>query len=320
MRDPYDVLGVPRKATDAEVKKAFRALAKKHHPDTHASDPKAVKKFQEISAAYEILGDKEKRAQFDRGEIDANGQPKGFDQGFQPGAGPFGGGGFEGARGRTGRTGPGGFEFQWSGGPEGAHGEDIFADILGGLGGGGSRRRNQPRKGADVRLQTTVTLQEAATGGARRVIAGDGRELEVRIPPGVKDGQQIRLRGQGGPGERGGPAGDALIDIAIAPHPYFERDGRDLHLDLPVTLKEAVLGAKVPVPTLTGSVAVTVPPHSNSGKVLRLKGKGLPGAGGEQPGDLYARLIVTLPDSTDPELDAFAQSWDHAYDPRAKLK
>lgn len=315
MRDPYDVLGVSRKASDAEIKKAFRSLAKKHHPDTHANDPKAVKKFQEISAAYELLGDKGKRAQFDRGEIDANGQPKGFDQGFRPG-GPFGGG-FEGMRGRTGRAGPQGFEFNWSGG-EGVNAEDIFSDILGGLGGG--RRRNQPRKGADIQLKTTVTLQEAATGGLRRVIAGDGRELEVRIPAGVKEGQQIRLRGQGAPGERGGPAGDALIEIAIAPHPFFERDGRDLRMDLPVSLKEAVVGARVQVPTLTGPVAVTVPPHSNSGRVLRLKGKGLPGSGGETPGDLYARLIITLPDSADPKLDQFAASWEQSYDPRSRLK
>ena len=150
--------------------------------------------------------------------------------------------------------------------------------------------------------------------------AGDGRELEVRIPPGVKDGQQIRLRGQGAPGENGGAAGDALIEIAIAPHPFFERDGRDLRMDIPISLKEAVTGAKVQVPTLTGPVAVTVPSHSNSGRVLRLKGKGLPGTGAEQPGDLYARLIVTLPDPSDPKLDAFISSWDDQSDPRAKLK
>jgi DnaJ-class molecular chaperone len=152
------------------------------------------------------------------------------------------------------------------------------------------------------------------------VVVADGRQLEVRIPPGVKDGQQIRLRGQGVPGERGGPAGDALITITIAPHPFFERDGRDLRLDLPITLKEAVAGAKVPVPTLTGPVTVTVPPHSNSGRVLRLKGKGLPGAGGESAGDLYARLIVTLPETPDTALDDFAKSWTAGYDPRAKLK
>ncbi|HXI99957.1 MAG TPA: J domain-containing protein, partial [Micropepsaceae bacterium] len=287
MRDPYEVLGVSKKASEAEIKKAFRTLAKKHHPDKHASDPKAVKKFQEISGAYEIIGDKEKRAQYDRGEIDAAGQPKGFNPGSHPGGGGFEQG-FGGFRARPGGgAGPQSFEFEWNGNnAEGFQAEDIFADILGGLGGGGGRRRAQPRKGADVQLQTTVSLQEAALGGTRRVVLADGRQLEVRIPTGVKDGQQIRLRGQGAPGDRGGPPGDALITIAIAPHPYFERDGRDLRLDLPITLKEAVMGAKVSVPTLTGPVTLTVPPHSNTGRVLRLKAKGLPGTGGEAPGDL----------------------------------
>jgi DnaJ-class molecular chaperone len=318
MRDPYEVLGVSQKASEAEIKKAFRTLAKKFHPDTHANDPKAVKKFQEISAANEIVGDKEKRAQYDRGEIDAAGQPKGFNPGVHPGAAGFEQG-FGGFRNRAG--GPQGFEYGFGGnGPEGFQADDIFADILGGLGGGGSRRRSQPRKGADVQLQTTVALQEAALGGTRRVVLADGRQLEVRIPPGVKDGQQIRLRGQGAPGERGGPPGDALITVAIASHPYFERDGRDLRMDLPITLKEAILGAKVPVPTLTGPVTVTVPPHSNSGRVLRLKAKGLPGTGGETPGDLYARVTVALPDAPDAKLDEFAKAWDNDYDPRAKLK
>ena len=326
MRDPYDVLGVSKKASEAEIKKAFRALAKKHHPDKHANDPKAVKRFQEISAAYEIVGDKDKRAQFDRGEIDAAGQPKGFGQGFNPGGFQPGAGGFEqgfgGFKPRTGSggAGPQGFEYEFGGGAEGFRAEDIFADILGGLGGSGKGRRTQPRKGADVQLQTNVTLEEAALGGTRRVVVADGRQLEFRIPPGVKDGQQIRLKGQGAPGERGGPPGDAFITIAIAPHPLFERDGRDLRLDLPITLKEAVLGGKVPVPTLTGPVNLTLPPHSNSGRVLRLKGKGLPGVGGETVGDLYARLVVTLPDSTDSALESFVKGWDTNYDPRAKLK
>jgi DnaJ-class molecular chaperone len=313
MRDPYEVLGVSKKATEAEIKKAFRGLAKKHHPDTHGNDPKAVKRFQEINSAYEIVGDKEKRAQFDRGEIDAAGQPKGFD----PGAQGFGRGGFRGRPGAQGR-GPAGFEWSSDGG--GFSAEDIFADILGGIGGGGAKRRNQPRKGADIQLATTVSLQEAAAGGMRRVVLGDGRQLEVRIPAGVKDGQQIRLRGQGAPGERGGPPGDALIAIEIAPHPYLERDGRHLKMDLPITLKEAVAGAKVPVPTLTGEVTLTLPPHSNSGQVLRLKGKGLPSGGAEPGGDLYVRLVVTLPEGPEPKLDAFIKGWDTNYNPRAKLK
>ncbi len=323
-RDPYDVLGVSKKASEAEIKKAFRTLAKKHHPDTHANDPKAVKRFQEISAAYEVIGDKEKRAQYDRGEIDEAGQPKGFN----PGAGGQGfGHGWEGFRRQAGTQGggqgggpPGGGEFHW--GSEGGNfsTEDIFSDILGGLGGSKSRR-NQPRKGADIQFETTVSLQEAAMGGNRRVALSDGRQLDVRIPPGVKEGQQIRLRGQGAPGDRGGPPGDALISINIAPHPFLERDGRDLRMDLPITLKEAVTGAKIQVPTLSGSVTLTIPPHSNSFTVLRLKGKGLPiNTNNDPAGDLYVRLVVTLPDSPDPKLDAVIKSWDNAYDPRAKLK
>ncbi len=327
MRDPYETLGVTKKASEAEIKKAFRTLAKKHHPDTHANDPKAVKKFQEISAAYEIVGDKEKRAQFDRGEIDAAGQPKGFNQGFHPGAGAGsagfeqGFGGFRSRGGAGGGAGPQGFEFHWSGtdGSEGANADDIFADLLGGLGRGG-RRRAQPRKGPDVQLETTVSLTEAALGGTRRVVLADGRQLEARIPPGVKDGQQIRLKGQGVPGENGGPPGDAFITIHIAPHPFFERDGLDLRMELPVTLNEAILGGKIAVPTLTGSVTLTIPPHSNSGRTLRLKGKGMPGAGNESTGDLYVRLVVSVPEPADPKLDAFVKNWDNDYDPRAKLK
>lgn len=308
MRDPYDILGVTKNASEADIKKAFRALAKKHHPDTHGNDPKAVKRFQEVSAAYEILGDKEKRAQYDRGEIDAAGQPKGFGGG--------GGHGFEGFRPRGGR-GQGGFE--WSGAREGFSTEDIFADILGGLGGGG-RRRAQPRRGADIQLETSVSLHEAAMGGTRRVMLADGRQLEVRIPVGVKEGQQVRLKGQGNPGERGGPPGDALIAIKIAEHPNFRLDGRDLKMDLPITLKEAILGGKIGVPTLTGEVTLTVPPNSNSGRTLRLKGKGMPSSGSDPAGDLYLRLVVTLPEKADRELESFVKRWETEYDPRAKLK
>jgi DnaJ-class molecular chaperone len=315
-RDPYEVLGVSKKASEAEIKKAFRALAKKHHPDTHGNDPKAVKRFQEISSAYEVIGDKEKRAQYDRGEIDEAGQPKGFN----PGAGPGGfGQGWEGFRRQQQQGGRGG-EFNWSNEQGGFSAEDIFADIFGGLGGSGGRsRRSQPRKGADVQFQTTVSLEEAALGGNRRVVIDD-KQLDVRIPPGVKDGQQIRLRGQGQQGERGGPPGDALISITIAPHSYLERDGRDLRMDVPITLNEALSGAKVEVPTLYGPVTLTIPPNSNSFRVLRLKGKGLPGSGSEPAGDLYVRLIVTLPETPDPKLAAALKGWDGKYDPRAKLK
>ena len=313
MRDPYEVLGVTRKAGDAEIKKAFRGLAKKYHPDAHANDPSKVKQFQEISNAYDILGDKEKRAQFDRGEIDAAGQPRGFD----PGAGGFGG--FRPGAGAKGRQGARDFEFQWSSGNgEGFRAEDIFADLFGG--GAGRKRAAQPRRGEDVQLATTITLEEAASGTTRRVVLNDGKQIEAKIPAGVRDGQQIRLRGQGGPGERGGPAGDVLITVTIAPHAIYTVDGRDLRIELPISLKEAVLGGKVTVPTLSGPVAMSVPPNSSSGRVLRLKGKGLPAAGGDTPGDLYARLSIALPDRPDADLEKFVEGWRADYDPRAKGK
>jgi DnaJ-class molecular chaperone len=314
MRDPYDVLGVSKTASEADIKKAFRALAKKHHPDKHAGDAEAQKKFQEIGSAYDIVGDKDKRAKFDSGEIDASGNPRGFDpgaQGFR--GGPFGGGGQGGAR---------DFHFNWTdqGGDQaqGFSAEDLFSDLLGGMGGRG--RGRQPRAGQDFTVSTTVSFEEAAGGGSRRVVLPNGEQLDVKIPPGIRDGQQIRLKGRGGAGRRGGPAGDVLIQIAIAPHPYLTRDGRDLRMDLPVTLQEAVLGGKVPVPTLTGTVSLSVPANSNTGSTLRLKGKGIPAHGGEAAGDLYVKLVVTLPGKADEALKKFAEGWNATYDPRAKFE
>jgi len=313
MRDPYEVLGVSRTASEAEIKKAFRALAKKHHPDTKGGEASSQKKFQEISGAYDILGDKDKRAKFDAGEIDAQGNPRGFDpgaHGFQ--GGPFGGG--QGAR---------DFHFTWTdqSGGRGAQGgfnaEDLFSDLLGGLGG---RGRQQPRPGQDFNVSVTVSFEEAARGGSRRVVLPNGEQIDVKVPAGLRDGQQIRLRGRGGAGRRGGPAGDVLIQVSVATHPYFVRDGRDLRMDLPVTLQEAVLGGKVPVPTLTGTVTLSVPAGSNTGTVLRLKGKGIPAHGSEPAGDLYARLVVNLPDHPDPDLKTFAANWKASYDPRSKLR
>src|SRR5262245_50301945 len=216
-RDPYEVLGVSKKATEAEIKKAFRALAKKHHPDTHGNDPKAVKRFQEINSAYEVIGDKEKRAQYDRGEIDEAGAPKGFNPGQQQQG--YGQDSWEGFRRYSTQRGG---EFDWRN-ERGFSAEDIFSDIFGGLGGGGRGRQRQPRRGADIQFQTTVSLEEAALGGNRRVVLDDDRQVDVKIPPGVKDGQQIRLRGQGHQGDRGGPPGDALITVTIAPHSYLQR-------------------------------------------------------------------------------------------------
>src|SRR5580698_1879731 len=255
MRDPYDILGVSKKASEAEIKKAFRNLAKKHHPDTKGGDAAAQKKFQEISAAYDIVGDKEKRAKFDAGEIDAGGNPRGFD----PSAHGFG-------RGGGGGGGPRDFHFTWTdqepGNAQGFSAEDLFSDLLGGLGGRGGRQ--QPRQGQDFSVAVTVSFEEAARGGSRRVMLPNGEQIDVKIPAGLKDGQQIRLKGRGGAGRKGGPPGDVMIQVQVAPHPFFTREGNDLRMELPITLQETVLGAKVPVPTLTGTVSLSVPAGSNT--------------------------------------------------------
>ena len=316
MRDPYEVLGVSKGASEAEIKKAFRTLAKKHHPDTKAGDKTSQKKFQEISAAYEIVGDKEKRAKFDAGEIDAAGNAQGFDprsHGFR--GNPFGGG-----------QNPRDFVHTWTSEDAGEQAggfraEDIFADLFGGMAGGRGRARGgarAPARGEDFSVTATVSFEEAARGGERRIVLPNGEQIDVKIPAGLKDGQQIRLKGRGGAGRAGGPAGDVLIQVSVAPHPIFTREGQNLKLDLDVTLKEAVLGAKVPVSTLSGTVHLSVPPNSNSGTVLRLKGKGIParGTGSEPAGDLYVRLIVSLPDKPDTELKKFAEGWQNPYDPR----
>ena len=316
MRDPYDVLGVSKTASEAEIKKAFRALAKKHHPDKHAGDATAQKKFQEIGAAYDIVGDKEKRAKFDAGEIDATGNPRGFDpsaHGFR--GGPFGGGG---------QGGPRDFHFTWTdqqgeGGQQGFNAEDLFADLLGGLGGRGSGRQQQARQGQDFSVTMTVSFDDAARGAERRVMLPNGEQIDVKIPVGVRDGQHVRIKGRGGAGRNGGPPGDILIQISIAPHPTMRRDGNDIRMELPVTLKEAVLGGKVPVPTFSGTVTLSVPANSNTGTTLRLKGKGI-APPNTAAGDLYVKLVVTLPDRPDAGLAKFAQDWMADYDPRTKMK
>ena len=305
MRDPYTVLGVGKSATADEIKKAYRKLAKKFHPDHNKSDPKAKEKFAEANQAYEILGDEAKRGQFDRGEIDAEGKPRGFE-----GFGAGGPGGF-----RRGGAGPGGFEhyeFNMGGGGPfgGAHIDpsDIFADLFGGMRGGGAgrgRTRAAPR-GEDVQATLTVPLEEAVAGGKARVILPTGRTLEVSIPAGIEEGKQIRLKGQGqsGPGME---PGDAIVTVKIAKHPYFRVEGRDLRLDLPLTLYEAVLGGPVQVPTLGGAVELTIPPKSNGGRTLRLRGKGLPARGNDAAGDLFVTLRVMLPETIDPDLEAVAK-------------
>jgi len=309
MRDPYQVLGVPRNAGEADIKKAFRALAKKHHPDKHAGDAGAQKTFQEISAAYDILGDKDKRAQFDAGAIGNDGNAKGFDPrgGFRQGS-PFGFG-----------AGGGNRDFHFSSDDMGGGGGG-FEDILASMMGGGARRQPRAQPGQDFTATVTVSLGEAVSGGTRRVAMQNGEQIDVKIPAGVNNGQTIRVKGRGGAGRSGGPNGDVLLQVAVAPHPYIVRDGRDLRMDLPVTLKEAVLGGKVPVPTLSGTLALSVPEGANTGTTLRLKGKGVPAHGREEAGDLYVRIVITLPDKADPALKAFVEGWDTGYDPRSKLR
>jgi DnaJ-class molecular chaperone len=325
MRDPYQVLGVAKSASEAEIKKAFRNLAKKHHPDTHPGDETAKKRFQEISSAYDIVGDKDKRAKLDAGEIDASGNPRGFDPragGFR--ANPFGfGGGASGAAPGADRD----FHFSWDDNRDGSQGfsaEDIFSELMGGSRGRGGRGSAQPARGEDFAVAITASFAESVMGGTRRIVLTNGEQIDVKIPAGLRDGQQIRAKGRGGAGRQGGPNGDVLIQVTVAPHPYLSRDGNDLRMDLPVTLKEAVLGAKVPVPTLSGAINLSIPPHSNSGAVLRLKGKGVPAHGGsskpEPAGDLYVRLVIALPDQPDAALKQFAEGWQSTYDPRARMK
>jgi DnaJ-class molecular chaperone len=322
MRDPYEVLGVPRGASAAAIKSAYRKLAKKHHPDANKNDPKSAARFAELNTANEIIGDEAKRKQFDRGEIDAEGKPR-----FQ---------GFPGGDPRT-RGGPGGFEthtFRTGGaGPGGFGGGGGFEDILNSMFGGAAARGGARPGGStsfefdtggvaldlDLNVAMTVSLEESVKGVEKRVRLPTGKELNVKIPPGVVAGQQIRLKGQGetAPGHR---PGDLLITVNIAPHPFFKIEGSDLRIDLPITLYEAVLGGKVRVPTLGSPVELSIPKNTSSGRIFRLKGKGLPKPAGTA-GDLFATTRIMLPDGNDAELEALMQKWRdrHSYNPRSDL-
>jgi DnaJ-class molecular chaperone len=292
--DPYKELGVARGASQDEIKKAFRKLAKELHPDKNPGNKEADERFKRVTAAFDILGDKDKREKFDRGEIDADGREQ-----FRG----FGGGGGSGGRG------PGGFG-QSPFGQGGARGgfdnidlDEIFGGMFGGGRPGGARGGGFPGKGQDVRATLEISLEDSISGATRRIQFSDGRTLDVAIPKGAADGQTIRLKGQGMPG-RGGENGDALIELKLAPHPVFTRDGADLTMDQPVPLYDAVLGGKVPVRTPEGTVSMTIPAGSSSGKVLRLKGRGAYANG--KRGDLLAKLMIVLPEG-DAALTKLAQ-------------
>lgn len=307
--DPYKELGVARGASADDVRKAFRKLAKELHPDRNPGDKKAEERFKRVSAAFDILGDEQKRKRFDAGEIDGEGHE--IFRGFS-GAGQRPGGGFNhGFQGGPG--GPGGFGGRF----EGVDLDEIF-EMFGSRGPGAGAGGFQGR-GQDVRLKLELDLEDAIRGGVKRVAFSDGRTLDVTIPRGAAEGQVLRLKGQGAMG-RSGQHGDALVELVVKPHPVFRREGVDLHMDVPVSLPDALLGGKVEAPTPEGPVSLNVPKGSNSGSVLRLKGRGATDGRTGQRGDLFARLIVTLPDKADAKLEAFAEEWrrERPYTPKRR--
>ena len=312
--DLYQRLGLKRGASEAEIKKAYRSLAKQLHPDRNKDKPDAAKRFSEVTAAYDLLSDKDKRARYDRGEIDEDGNPKmpfgGGYGGYSQGAGP-----------RPGAA-PDGFENFNFGGAETGDLSDLFEGLFGGAqarGGGGPfggfRQRAAPQKGADVAYRLKVSFDDAVALKPQRISLADGKTIDLKLPQGLEDGTRIRLAGKGqeGPGGRG----DALVTIEIGAHRFFRRDGTNIRLDLPVTLKEAVLGAKIKVPTPEGPVMVTVPKGTSSGKVLRLKGRGFTAKDGKR-GDQLVAVEIALP-ANDAALQQFAEGWDGGGNPRAGL-
>jgi DnaJ-class molecular chaperone len=296
MRDPYQVLGVPKGASADEIKKKYRQLAKKLHPDLNPGNAEAAAKFKDVSAAYDLLSDAQKRARFDRGEIDASGAERPDRQYYRA----------------------------YAESPEGAkygnafEAEDLFADLFGRARGG----REFKIRGTDVSYTMPVDFLEAAAGAKKRVTMADGTVLDVNIPPGTEDRQTLRLKGQGQPGFGGAPAGDAYIEVHIQPHAFFTRKDNDIHLELPVSLAEAVRGGRITVPTIDGDVAMTIPKGSNTGTTLRLKGRGIVDRKSKQRGDAYVKLKIVLPEGEDADLARFVESWDKglADDVRARLR
>jgi DnaJ-class molecular chaperone len=296
----YKVLGVSKGASEAELQAAYRKLAKQWHPDVNPNDKQAEERFKRLSSAYDILSDKDKRARYDRGEIDEHGNERGF---TPPPRGRGHGGR---ARGQDGR-------FHWKSSeapPGGGFGDidEILSEMFGGARARGSRGAGFAARGEDVRGQITVDFLDAARGAKRRVSMPDGRSLEVGIPAGLENGQVLRLKGQGEPGIGSGPAGDALIEVNVRDHPQFKRKGLDIEIEQPVPLAVAVLGGKVRVPTVDSEVSLTIPKFSGSGRVLRLKGKGIRDTAGRQ-GDQLVRVMIALPEGGDAELEAILREW-----------
>jgi DnaJ-class molecular chaperone len=298
--DPYQELGVARGATADEVRKAFRKLAKKHHPDANPGDKTSEEKFKRLSAAFDILGDVDKRRKFDAGEIDADGRETARAYGPNPFA--------------EGQGAAGGFR---SANFEGVDLNDILGEMFAERGGRGFPGAGFASRGSDVRASLEIDLEDAIAGGKRRIAFSDGRTIDVTIPKGAYDGQVLRLRGQGAPGRAG--SGDALIELTLRPHPVYRREGENLVMEVPVSVPDAVLGGKVEVDTPDGPVTLTVPKGANTGSTLRLRGRGVADASGRR-GDLLARLAVTLPDAVDPELASFAEAWrrERPYSPRRR--
>ncbi|WP_428485164.1 DnaJ C-terminal domain-containing protein [Rhodopila sp.] len=298
MRDPYEILGVQRSDDEKAIRTAYRKLAKRHHPDVNPDKPEALERFKEISTAYDLLSDKDKRARFDRGEIDAEGRDvppeRPFYRDFQQGAG------FSAGQER----------YQTNGGFTQEDIEAFFSQAFNQS--GGRRGAGFAAKGRDVTYGLTVSFIDAANGTTRRLSLPDGKTLDVRIPPGTEDGHVLRLRGQGGAGVGGAAAGDALIEISVAPDPQFHHDGDDIVVDLPVTLREAVLGASLEVPTIRGSVRLTIPAGSGTGTRLRLRGRGI------REGHQFVELKVVLPPGDEPDLAAFLKDWTprNTFNPR----
>jgi DnaJ-class molecular chaperone len=296
--DPYTVLGVKRDASQADIQKAYRRLAKKLHPDLNPGNKKAEEQFKDVATAYDLLADAAKRARFDRGEIDATGQERPAQQFYRDYAGG----------GEHAYSSDAGFQ-------DFAGAEDIISEIFGRQG-----RSNVRRRGSDVQYHLALDFLDAINGGQQQLTLPNGSSLDVTIPPGIRSGQVLRLRGKGRPGLNGGPAGDALIEIEVRPHPVFKRKGNDIHVEQPIPLADAVLGGRISVPTPAGPVTMTVPKWSNTGTVLRLKGKGVPRAD-KTRGDEYVALKVMLPEKPDPELERLIAQWQsaHAKQPHATV-